>query len=89
MLKKSYVQQAIKEEAETVIRSGLAVAADVLVDLARNASSESVKLQATTALLDRVVCPSSGSANTGTLRKTIAPTRNCWNQPRHWRRNWG
>ncbi|MES9934297.1 MAG: terminase small subunit [Candidatus Sedimenticola sp. PURPLELP] len=53
MLKVPHIQQAIKEEAETVIRSGVAVAADVLVDLARNATSESVKLQAATALLDR------------------------------------
>ena len=53
LLRDPRVLQAIKEESERRLRSGVAMAADTLTELAQNAQSESVRLQAAQALLDR------------------------------------
>ena len=47
------VVAAIKEEAERRLRAGVALGATTLEELALNAQSESVRLQAAQALLDR------------------------------------
>lgn len=44
---------AIREETERRLRSGVALGAKVLLDLAENAESEAVRLKAAEALLDR------------------------------------
>jgi len=53
MLQKPHILHAIREETERTLRAGVAQGAQVLLDLASNAQSESVRLQAATALLDR------------------------------------
>ncbi|MES9868078.1 MAG: terminase small subunit [Sedimenticola sp.] len=52
-LKLPYIQQAIKEHAETVLKTNVALASDTLVNLMMNAASESVKRQCAIDLLDR------------------------------------
>jgi hypothetical protein len=47
------VMQAIKEATERKLRAGVVIGASVLEDLAKSATSESVRLQAALALLDR------------------------------------
>jgi phage terminase small subunit len=53
LLRDPRVLQAIKEETERSLRAGVAMAANTLTELAQNAQSESVRLQASQALLDR------------------------------------
>ena len=53
LLREPLVLQAIKEEAERRLRAGVALGASTLEELARNAQSESVRLQAAQSLLDR------------------------------------
>ena len=53
LLRRPHVLAAIKDETERGLRAGVAIGASVLEDLAKNAASESVKLQAAQALLDR------------------------------------
>jgi phage terminase small subunit len=53
LLKRPRVLAAIREGAEQALQRGVAMAADVLADLAKNAKSEAVKLKAAEALLDR------------------------------------
>jgi Terminase small subunit len=47
------VLQAIREEMERSLRAGVVLGGSVLIDLAQSATSESVRLQAALALLDR------------------------------------
>jgi len=53
MLQLPHILQAIREETERTLRAGVALGAQVLDELARGAVSESVRLQAAQALLDR------------------------------------
>jgi hypothetical protein len=53
LLQDPVIQQAIKEEATRRLRAGVALGATTLEELALNAQSESVRLQAAQALLDR------------------------------------
>jgi phage terminase small subunit len=53
LLRMPHVLAAIKEEAERSLRAGVAMAANTLAELAENAQSESVRLQAAAQLLDR------------------------------------
>jgi hypothetical protein len=53
MLQQPHILNAIREETERTLRAGVALGAQVLDELARGAVSESVRLQAAQALLDR------------------------------------
>lgn len=53
LLQRQYILDAIREETERRLRAGVSMGADILEDLAKNAQSESVRLQAALALLDR------------------------------------
>jgi hypothetical protein len=53
LLRRPRVMQAIKEATERNLRAGVVIGASVLEDLAKGATSESVRLQAALALLDR------------------------------------
>lgn len=53
LLRYPYILDAIREETERKLRASVSLGADVLEDLAKNAQSESVRLQAAQALLDR------------------------------------
>lgn len=53
LLRTPAVLAFLREETERVLNAGIAIGADVLVKLATAAKSESVRLQAATALLDR------------------------------------
>jgi phage terminase small subunit len=53
LLHRPRVLQAIREETERNLRGGVALGSNVLVELAQKATSESVRLQAALALLDR------------------------------------
>ncbi|MDA1090969.1 MAG: terminase small subunit [Proteobacteria bacterium] len=53
LLSLPHIQQAIRKEAEDHLNAHVGIAAKVLVDLAQNSKSDSVRLQAVQALLDR------------------------------------
>jgi hypothetical protein len=53
MLRMPHILEAIKEETERRLRAGVALAASVLEELAKNGKSESVRFQAAQALMDR------------------------------------
>ena len=53
LLQRPVIIQAIREEVERTLRAGVALGASVLEQLAREGKSESVRLQAAQALLDR------------------------------------
>ena len=53
LLSLPHIQQAIRKEAENHLNAHVGIAAKVLVDLAQNSKSDSVRLQAVQALLDR------------------------------------
>ena len=53
LLSLPHIQQAIRKEAEDHLNANVGVAAKVLVDLAQNSKSDSVRLQAAQSLLDR------------------------------------
>ena len=53
LLDKPHILDAIRKETERGLRAGVAVGAAVLESLAKTAKSESVRLQAAQALLDR------------------------------------
>lgn len=53
LLRAPHILAAIREETERTLRAGVALGASVLENLARSANSESVRLQAAQALLDR------------------------------------
>lgn len=53
LLSLPHIQQAIREEAEDLLNSNVGIAAKVLVELATNSKSDSVRLQAAQSLLDR------------------------------------
>lgn len=53
LLRYPYILDAIREETERKLRASVSLGADILEDLAKNAQSESVRLQAAQALLDR------------------------------------
>ncbi len=53
MLRMPHILSAIREETQRKLCSGVALGAVILEDLGRNATSESVRLQAAQALLDR------------------------------------
>lgn len=53
LLQRDYILAAIKTETERRLRADVAVAYDVLLDLAKNAGSESVRFNAAQAVLDR------------------------------------
>lgn len=53
LLQRDYILEAIKKETERCLRAGVAVAYDTLQDLAQHAESESVRLNASLAMLDR------------------------------------
>jgi len=53
LLDKPHILDALRKETERGLRAGVAIGASVLESLARTAKSESVRLQAAQALLDR------------------------------------
>jgi hypothetical protein len=53
LMKLPHVVAAIKAEAERMLNANVIIGAQTIVDLARNAESESVRLQAGQSLLDR------------------------------------
>jgi phage terminase small subunit len=53
LLSLPHIQQAIRVEAENLLNSNVGIGAKVLVDLAQNSKSDSVRLQAAQSLLDR------------------------------------
>ena len=53
LMKLPHVVAAIKEEAERMLNANVIIGAQTIVDLAKNAESESVRLQAGQSLLDR------------------------------------
>jgi phage terminase small subunit len=53
LLRKPLILSEIRRETERSLKAGVALGARALIDLAKSAKSESVKLQAATALLDR------------------------------------